>query len=68
MGTPKRSTSHYGSASGFRITAQFIQGETDVHLWSGTFDRELHSASKLHQRPAARTGFSSEGSPSRMPP
>src|SRR6266436_2983584 len=29
------------SGDRIRITAQLIQGETDVHLWSGTFDREL---------------------------
>lgn len=29
------------SGDRIRITAQLIHGETDVHLWSGTFDREL---------------------------
>jgi len=29
------------SGDRIRITAQLIQGETDVHLWAGTFDREL---------------------------
>jgi TolB-like protein/tetratricopeptide (TPR) repeat protein len=29
------------SGDRIRISAQLIQGETDVHLWSGTFDREL---------------------------
>ena len=29
------------SGDHIRITAQLIQGDTDVHLWSGTFDREL---------------------------
>src|SRR5882724_7731675 len=29
------------SGDRIRITAQLIQAETDVHLWSGTFDREL---------------------------
>jgi TolB-like protein/DNA-binding winged helix-turn-helix (wHTH) protein/tetratricopeptide (TPR) repeat protein len=29
------------SGDRIRISAQLIQGETDVHLWSGTFDRAL---------------------------
>jgi TolB-like protein/tetratricopeptide (TPR) repeat protein len=29
------------SGDRIRITAQLIHGETDVHLWAGTFDREL---------------------------
>jgi len=29
------------SGDRIRISAQLIQGETDVHLWSGRFDREL---------------------------
>jgi TolB-like protein/Flp pilus assembly protein TadD len=29
------------SGDRIRITAQLIQGETDVHLWAGSFDREL---------------------------
>jgi TolB-like protein len=35
------------SGNRIRITAQLIQGETDVHLWSGTFDRELRDVLEL---------------------
>ena len=35
------------SGDRIRITAQLIQGETDVHLWSGTFDRELRDVLAL---------------------
>ena len=35
------------SGDRIRITAQLIQGETDVHLWSGTFDRELRDVLEL---------------------
>jgi len=35
-----------------RVTAQLIQGETDVHLWSGTFDRELRDVLELQSEVA----------------
>ncbi len=35
------------SGDRIRITAQLIQGDTDVHLWSGTFDRELRDVLAL---------------------
>src|SRR6266851_3478484 len=35
-----------------RVTAQIIQGETDVHLWSGTFDRELRDVLELQSEVA----------------
>jgi TolB-like protein/Tfp pilus assembly protein PilF len=35
------------SGDRIRITAQLIQGETDMHLWSGTFDRELRDVLAL---------------------
>ena len=35
------------SGDRIRISAQLIQGETDVHLWSGTFDRELRDVLAL---------------------
>jgi TolB-like protein/Tfp pilus assembly protein PilF len=35
------------SGDRIRITAQLIQGETDLHLWSGTFDRELRDVLAL---------------------
>src|SRR5882724_461267 len=35
------------SGDRIRITAQLIQAETDVHLWSGTFDRELRDVLAL---------------------
>ena len=35
------------SGDRIRITAQLIQGDTDVHLWSGTFDRELRDVLEL---------------------
>jgi TolB-like protein/Tfp pilus assembly protein PilF len=35
------------SGDRIRITAQLIHGETDVHLWSGTFDRELRDVLAL---------------------
>src|SRR6266436_4575998 len=35
------------SGDRIRITAQLIHGDTDVHLWSGTFDRELRDVLAL---------------------
>ena len=35
------------SGDRIRITAQLIQGDSDVHLWSGTFDRELRDVLAL---------------------
>jgi TolB-like protein/Tfp pilus assembly protein PilF len=35
------------SGDRIRVTAQLIQGDTDVHLWSGTFDRELRDVLEL---------------------
>lgn len=35
------------SGDRIRITAQLIHGDTDVHLWSGTFDRELRDVLEL---------------------
>src|SRR5882672_7459956 len=35
------------SGDRIRITAQLIQGDTDVHLWAGTFDRELRDVLAL---------------------
>jgi len=35
------------SGDRIRITAQLIKGDTDVHLWSGTFDRELRDVLAL---------------------
>src|SRR5882724_2637856 len=40
------------SGDRIRITAQLIQGETDVHLWSGTFDRELRGVLELQSEVA----------------
>src|SRR5713226_3864522 len=40
------------SGDRIRITAQLIQGETDVHLWSGTFDRELRDVLELQSEVA----------------
>jgi len=40
------------SGDRIRITAQLIQGETDVHLWSGTFDRELRDVLTLQSEVA----------------
>jgi TolB-like protein/Flp pilus assembly protein TadD len=40
------------SGDRIRITAQLIQGETDVHLWSGTFDRELQDVLALQSEVA----------------
>jgi len=35
------------SGDRIRITAQLIQGDSDVHVWSGTFDRELRDVLAL---------------------
>jgi len=35
------------SGDRIRITAQLIQGDTDVHIWSGTFDREFRDVLAL---------------------
>jgi TolB-like protein/tetratricopeptide (TPR) repeat protein len=35
------------SGDRIRITAQLIQGNSDVHVWSGTFDRELRDVLAL---------------------
>lgn len=35
------------SGDRIRITAQLIQGDSDMHLWSGTFDRELRDVLAL---------------------
>ncbi|HWV99934.1 MAG TPA: tetratricopeptide repeat protein [Candidatus Acidoferrum sp.] len=35
------------SGDRIRITAQLIHGESDMHLWSGTFDRELRDVLEL---------------------
>jgi TolB-like protein/tetratricopeptide (TPR) repeat protein len=35
------------SGDRIRITAQLIQGDRDVHVWSGTFDRELRDVLAL---------------------
>ena len=40
------------SGDRIRITAQLIQGETDVHLWAGTFDRELRDVLELQSEVA----------------
>ncbi len=40
------------SGDRIRITAQLIQGDTDVHLWSGTFDRELSDVLALESEVA----------------
>jgi TolB-like protein/tetratricopeptide (TPR) repeat protein len=40
------------SGDRIRITAQLIQGDTDVHLWSGTFDRELRDVLELQSEVA----------------
>jgi TolB-like protein/Tfp pilus assembly protein PilF len=40
------------SGDRIRITAQLIQGDTDVHLWSGTFDRELRDVLALESEVA----------------
>jgi TolB-like protein/Flp pilus assembly protein TadD len=40
------------SGDRIRITAQLIQGETDVHLWSGTFDREFRDVLALQSEVA----------------
>jgi TolB-like protein/Flp pilus assembly protein TadD len=40
------------SGDRIRVTAQLIQGETDVHLWSGTFDRELRDVLALQSEVA----------------
>jgi TolB-like protein len=40
------------SGNRIRISAQLIQGETDVHLWSGTFDRELRDVLELQSEVA----------------
>jgi TolB-like protein/Flp pilus assembly protein TadD len=40
------------SGDRIRITAQLIHGETDVHLWSGTFDRELRDVLELQSEVA----------------
>jgi TolB-like protein len=35
-----------------RVTAQLIKGDTDMHLWSGTFDRELRDVLSLESEVA----------------
>jgi tetratricopeptide (TPR) repeat protein len=40
------------SGDRIRITAQLIQGESDMHLWSGTFDRELRDVLELQSEVA----------------
>ena len=40
------------SGDRIRITAQLIQGDTDLHLWSGTFDRELRDVLALESEVA----------------
>lgn len=40
------------SGDRIRISAQLIQGDTDVHLWSGTFDRELRDVLELQSEVA----------------
>lgn len=40
------------SGDHIRISAQLIQGDTDVHLWSGTFDRELRDVLELQSEVA----------------
>src|SRR6266851_9617855 len=40
------------SGDRIRISAQLIQGETDVHLWSGTFDRELRDVLEMQSEVA----------------
>lgn len=40
------------SGDRIRITAQLIQGDTDVHLWSGTFDREWRDVLELQSEVA----------------
>jgi TolB-like protein/Tfp pilus assembly protein PilF len=40
------------SGDRIRITAQLIQGNSDVHLWSGTFDRELRDVLELQSEVA----------------
>ena len=40
------------SGDRIRITAQLIQGDTDVHLWSGTFDREMRDVLELQSEVA----------------
>jgi TolB-like protein/Flp pilus assembly protein TadD len=40
------------SGDRIRITAQLIEGETDVQLWSGTFDRELRDVLELQSEVA----------------
>ncbi len=40
------------SGDRIRISAQLIQGETDVHLWSGTYDRELRDVLELQSEVA----------------
>jgi TolB-like protein/Tfp pilus assembly protein PilF len=40
------------SGDRIRISAQLIQADTDVHLWSGTFDRELRDVLELQSEVA----------------
>lgn len=40
------------SGDRIRISAQLIQGDTDVHIWSGTFDRELRDVLELQSEVA----------------
>jgi pentatricopeptide repeat protein len=40
------------SGDRIRVTAQLIQGDTDMHLWSGTFDRELRDVLSLESEVA----------------
>lgn len=40
------------SGDHIRISAQLIQGDTDVQLWSGTFDRELRDVLELQSEVA----------------
>src|SRR5258708_7430220 len=40
------------SGGRIRVTAQLIQGDTDMHLWSGTFDRELRDVLELQSEVA----------------
>jgi TolB-like protein/DNA-binding winged helix-turn-helix (wHTH) protein/Tfp pilus assembly protein PilF len=40
------------SGDRIRVTAQLIQGDNDVHLWSGTFDREFRDVLELQSEVA----------------
>jgi TolB-like protein/Flp pilus assembly protein TadD len=40
------------SGDRIRISAQLIQADTDVHLWSGTFDRQLRDVLELQSEVA----------------